>query len=76
MKFWLGVLLDFFRIWGWVSTQLFLQGWLSVVGIACGIAGLVRGRVPRLQNLIAIGVGLFSVILWSALLRGGFSAAG
>lgn len=71
MKFWIGVLLVS-PAWGWVSTQLFLQGWLSVVGIACGLAGLVRGRVPRLQNLMGIGVGVFSVILWSLLLRGGF----
>jgi hypothetical protein len=71
VKFWVGMLLVS-PVWGWVSTQMFLQGWLSVVGIACGLAGLVRGRVPRLQNLTGIGVGVVSVILWSALLRGGF----
>lgn len=71
MQFWVGVLLVS-PVWGWVSTQVFLQGWLSVVGVACGLAGLVRGRVPRSQNLMSIGVGMFSVVLWSGLLRGGF----
>ena len=71
MKFWLGVLLVS-PAWGWLSTQLLLQSWLSVVGIACGLVGLGQGRVPRLQNFMAVGVGVFSVTLWSLLLRGGF----
>jgi hypothetical protein len=71
VKFLVGVLLVS-PVWGWFSAQLFLQCCLPIVGAVCGLAGLVRGRVSRWQNLMIIGTCMFSVTLWSALLYGGF----
>jgi hypothetical protein len=71
VKFWVGVLVVS-PLWGFLSTQLFIQAWLAVAGLVCGSIGLLRGRVEPGVNLIAIGTGLASVILWCALLRAGF----
>ncbi|MGH8542110.1 MAG: hypothetical protein ACREX3_00345 [Gammaproteobacteria bacterium] len=69
--FWIGVLI-ISPLWGLVSTQLFLQACLSFASLVLSAVGLVRGRVPRRDTLMQIGVNVFSILLWSGLLRLGF----
>ena len=71
MKFWIGVILVS-PFWGLISTQLFLQAWLAFFGGLMSTLGLVRGRVPRKDTSLQIGVAIFSVVLWTALMRLGF----
>ena len=68
---WLGILL-ISPLWGALSTQLFIQAWMGVANFFIGFVGFVKGAVPRKDAALAMGVALFSVVLFSLLLRGGF----
>ncbi|MHB8413290.1 MAG: hypothetical protein ACYDDI_15280 [Candidatus Acidiferrales bacterium] len=68
---WLGILL-ISPVWGAVSTQLFLQGWLAFIGVFIGLIGFVKGSVPRKDTALLMGVAAFQVVLFSLLLTAGF----
>ena len=68
---WLGILL-ISPIWGPLSTQFFIQAWLSVAQFFIYLVGFVKGSVPRKDNAIHMGVAICTVALFSLLLRGGF----
>ena len=68
---WLGILL-ISPLWGVLSTQLFIQSWMGVVNFFISFVGFVKGAVPRKTTALQMGVALFSVVLFSLLLRGGF----
>lgn len=68
---WLGILL-ISPFWGALSTQLFVQAWMGVLNFFISFVGFVKGAVPRKDAGLAMGVALFSVLLFSLLLRGGF----
>lgn len=55
-------------IWGMVSSQLFLQSWLAFINSGILIIGIVRGVVPRKDNLLGLGIATFQGILFSILL--------
>ena len=58
-------------MWGAISSQLLLQGWLAFVNLIIHLIGLAKGRVERRLNFIGIGVALTQMLLFSALLHGG-----
>lgn len=53
-------------LWGMLSTQLFLQSWLSFINFGICLIGFIRGKTARRDNLIGIGVCLLSMALFSA----------
>jgi hypothetical protein len=67
---WIGILLVS-PLWGALSTQLFIQAWLAVASFFISFLGLVKGAVPRETTALAMGVAIFSAILFSLLLYGG-----
>lgn len=68
---WIGILVVS-PLWGVISTQLFFQAWLGVAGFLIGLFGFVKGAVPRESTAILIGMAIFSTVLYSLLLSGGF----
>lgn len=68
---WLGILL-ISPIWGLLSTQLFIQAWLSVMIFIFSLVGFVKGTVPRKTTAIGMGAALSTVIAFTFILYGGF----
>ena len=58
--------------WGVMSTWLFLQSWLSLIGAFLGIIGLIRGKVERKVLFASIGLHILTLIACSALLSLGY----
>lgn len=67
---WLGILL-IAPLWGALSTQLFIQAWMAVAIFFIYFVGFVKGAVPRKDTALLMSVALFSVVLFTLLLRGG-----
>lgn len=65
---WIGLLIVS-PAWGLVSTQLFLQAWLSLLNCVIAFWGFIIGNVDRKLNVMTIGVSLASLILFGVLLR-------
>lgn len=68
---WLGILLVA-PFWGMISTQLFLQFWLSFANLIITAVGFVKGAAPRKDNALGMGIHIASVILFGCLLFLGF----
>lgn len=68
---WIGLLIVS-PLWGMISAQLFLQAWLALSQLIIAAAGFVRGRVPRSETAMGMGVYLLQTFLWSLLLSGGY----
>jgi hypothetical protein len=64
---WIGILL-ISPLWGIVSTQLFLQSWLSFVNLVIDVLGFVRAAVSRKDTTLFMAVALFQTALFSFLL--------
>lgn len=68
---WIGLLIVS-PLWGAISAQLLLQAWLAVCQMIISAVGFVRGRVPRSDTAMGMGVSLVQAVLWSLLLSGGY----
>lgn len=76
MKFLNALLLLSVAFWGITSAQFFLQSWLAAANAFVYLGGFLKGAVPRKNNSLALGVAVFSSVLFSILLWGGFRLLG
>jgi hypothetical protein len=60
-------------VWGWVSTQLFLQGWLAYADMFIAIASLVRGRATGSRAAEAAFGAFVTGVVCTVCLHVGFS---
>lgn len=67
---WIGILFVS-PLWGAISTQLFIQAWLSLANFFINLVGFVKGAVSRKSTALAMGAAIFGVLLFSLLLRAG-----
>lgn len=67
---WIGILFVS-PLWGAISTQLFIQAWLSVANFFINLVGFVKGTVSRKSTALAAGAAVFGVLLFSLLLSAG-----
>lgn len=68
---WLGILL-ISPVWGYLSTRCFIQAWVGVALFFIHLVGFFKGAVPRNDNALYMSVAIFTVVLFSLLLLGGF----
>jgi hypothetical protein len=68
---WIGILIVS-PFWGMISTQLFLQSWLSFINSIFCIIGLIRGKTSRKDTLLGLAASIIGIIIMSGLLRLGF----
>ena len=68
---WFGILVVS-PLWGVISTQLFLQSWPALINFLIALLGFFRGAVKRKDTAMFMGVAIFQIVLFSALLSGGF----
>lgn len=68
---WIGILFVS-PFWGVLSSLLFAQSCVSLVGLFISLVGLVAGRVPRVDILLGASAGLVQVVLFPGLLVGGY----
>jgi hypothetical protein len=59
-------------LWGFLSTELFLQGWLAYADMFIAIASLVRGRTTGSRAAEAAFGALVTGVACTACLHGGF----
>ena len=59
-------------IWGLISTQLFLQGWLSFINALIYIIGGIRRKIQFSNVAMGMGVGIGQCILFEGLLYLGY----
>ncbi|MCK5589218.1 MAG: hypothetical protein KAI16_02825 [Candidatus Pacebacteria bacterium] len=55
-------------LWGSISTQLFLQSWLSFIGLIINIIGIIRGKVERKNTFLGLSVSFAQMLLFFGLL--------
>lgn len=60
-------------VWGFLSTELFLQGWLAYADMFIAVASLVRGRATGSQAAEAAFGAFVTGVVYTVCLRGGFS---
>jgi len=70
---WLGLLV-IAPLWGFVSAQLLLQGWLAFAQLAIALIALARGKMATSQAAHAIAAPLALGLVASVVLRLGFWA--
>lgn len=69
--YWLGLLLVS-PLWAMLSTQFFLQGWLSLIDFAIALIGFYRRNVSTAILVAAVIAALWGFLLAIVLLSGGF----